>query len=104
MFDKLRESLSGFVNKISTTELKPEDLNSILWDLKLALIENDVAVVVADHMCDEIQKRLVGSKVKRLEDRKTVVKETLRRVLLETLEAPTKTDFLEVIEKKTQHA
>jgi fused signal recognition particle receptor len=100
MFEKLRESLGGLVNKISTTELKAEDLRSNLWGFKLALIENDVAMIVADHICEEIEKRLTGLKVSRLEDRNKLAKETVRAVLLETLQTPDKTDLIEVVEKK----
>ena len=100
MFERLRENVRGLVNKISMTELKAEDLRSILWDFKLTLIESDVAMVVADHICEEIEKRLTGLKVSRLEDRKKLVRETLQTVLLDTLEAPEKTDLEGVIEKK----
>ncbi len=102
MFEKLRESLSGLVKKISTTELKAEDLQTVLWDFKLSLLENDVAMVVADHICEQIEKRIVGSKVSRLEDRKNLIKETLRDILTETLEADAKTDFLGSIQKKNE--
>ncbi|HIE13989.1 TPA: signal recognition particle-docking protein FtsY, partial [Candidatus Bathyarchaeota archaeon] len=79
MFERLREGLNRFINKISTTELKAEDLQPILWELKLLLIENDVALVVADRICEEIEKRLVGLKVKRLENKKRIVQETLKK-------------------------
>jgi len=100
MFEKLRESIRGLVNKISTTELKAEDLRSILWDFKLTLVENDVAMVVADHMCEEIERRLTGLEVSRLEDRRKLVGETLRTVLIETLESPERTDLMNLVEKK----
>ena len=51
MFEKLRKGLSGVVNKIVTTELKAEKLRPILENFKLNLIENDVAVPVADYIC-----------------------------------------------------
>ncbi|MCW4019896.1 MAG: signal recognition particle-docking protein FtsY [Candidatus Bathyarchaeota archaeon] len=100
MFEKLRKGVEGFVSKISETDLKAEDLRSVLWDFKLILIENDVAVVVADHICGEIEKRLTGLKVSRLVDRRRLVRETLRTVLLETLEPPEKKDLIEIVEKK----
>jgi len=100
MFERLRESLSGFVNKVSTSELKAEDLRSILWNFKLALLENDVAMVVADHICEEIERKLTGLKVSRLGERRKLVEETLRDVLLETLGSPSKTDLIGIIEKK----
>jgi len=99
MFEKLREKISGVVNRLATTELKTESLRPILWDFKLALMENDVAMVVADHICEEVEKRLIGKQVKRLEDRGRLVKETLREVLFETLQMPS-VNLIEALEKK----
>jgi len=99
MFERLREKLDGFINRVSTTELKQENLRPILWEFKFALLENDVAVVVADYICEEIEKKLVGSQVKRLEDRRKIVKKTLQEVLLETLKTPS-IDLIEAVEKK----
>jgi len=100
MFRKLKEGLSGLVDKISTTELKAEQLRPILQDFKLNLVENDVAVSVADHICDELEKRLDKVQVKRLEDKKTLVKNSLRQVLLETMTTNEKIDLLAMMEKK----
>lgn len=100
MFEKLREGLSGLVNKVVMTELKAEQLRPILWDFKLTLIENDVAVSVADYICEAIEKQLDGVQVKRLEDRRKVVEKALRKVLFDTLTTEEKRDLLEVVEKK----
>ena len=100
MFEKLREALGNLVSKVSTIELKPENLRKILWEFKLTLLENDVALVVAEHICDEIEKKLVGLKVGRLEDKRRIVKEKLRETLLEVLEPPEKIDLIELVEKK----
>ena len=100
MFEKLKEGLSGLVNKIATTELKAEDLRPILWDLKLTLIENDVAVSVADHICEAIEKQLEGVQVRRLEDRRKIVEKALRKVLSDTLTTGEEIDLVEAVEKK----
>ncbi|MGQ9460500.1 MAG: signal recognition particle-docking protein FtsY [Candidatus Bathyarchaeaceae archaeon] len=100
MFEKLRKGLSGAVNKIVTTELKAEQLRPILEDFKLNLIENDVAVPVADHICNEMEKRLKGIQVKRLEDRKEIVKRNLHEILLGILTANEKISLLENVERK----
>jgi fused signal recognition particle receptor len=100
MFERLRESVNGLVSKVSSTELKAEDLRSVLWDFKLALIENDVAMIVADHICEEIEKRLTGLKVGRFEDRKKIVQEALRNALIKTLEPPEKADLETVVDEK----
>lgn len=100
MFEKLRKGLSGAINKIVTTELKVEQLRPILEDFKLNLIENDVAVPVADHICGEMEKRLEGIQVKRLEDRKEIVKRDLHEILLGILTANEKIGLLENVERK----
>ena len=102
MFRKLREGLSGLVEKIATAELKAEQLRPILQGFRLDLIENDVAVSVADHICGELEKRLDGVQVKRLDDRKEVVKNSLREVLLGTMvvSEKEKVDFLALVEEK----
>jgi fused signal recognition particle receptor len=100
MFEKLKSGLSGLVNKVTTTELKAEKLRPVLSDFKLSLIENDVAVPVAERICDEMEKRLDGVQVKRLEDRRKIVKENLREVLLETMLTNDKVDLLRAIEEK----
>jgi len=100
VFEKLRKGLSGVVDKIVTTELKAEQLRPILENFKLNLIENDVAVPVADHICGEMGKRLEGIEVKRLGDRKEIVKRNLHEILLETLTTNEKINLLEKVERK----
>jgi len=100
MFEKLKSGLSGLVNKIATTELKPENLRPILSEFKLNLIENDVAVPVAERICDEMEKRLNGVQVKRLEDRRKIVEKNLREVLLEVMLTSNKIDFFKAVEEK----
>lgn len=100
MFEKLKAGLNGLVGKITTTELKAKQLEQILSDFKLTLIENDVAFPIAERISDEMVKRLEGVEIKRLEDRREVVKKNLHEVLLEILSKGEKIDFLEMIEKK----
>jgi len=100
VFDKLRKGLSSAVSKIVVTELKAEKLRPILDEFRLNLIENDVAVPVAYYITDELEKRLDGVQVKRLGDRKELVKETLHEVLIEILTTKESVNLLDNIEKK----
>jgi fused signal recognition particle receptor len=100
MFEKLKSGFKGLVTKVTTAELKAENINPILSDFKISLAENDVAFPVADRICDELEKRLVGVQVKRLEDRKKLIEENLRQVLLEVLLTNNKVEFLKKIEEK----
>jgi fused signal recognition particle receptor len=102
MFEKLKSGLSGLVNKITTTELKAESLRPVLSEFKTALMENDVAVPVAERICEEMEKRLNGIQVRRLEDRRKIVRENLREVLLETMVINDNVDLLKAVEEKRE--
>jgi fused signal recognition particle receptor len=100
MFDKLKSGFKGLVTKVTTAELKPENLRPLLSDFKMTLAENDVAFPVADKVCDELEKRLTGVQIKRLEDRKKILEENLRQVLLEVMLTDKKIDILSMAEEK----
>ena len=100
MFEKLKLGFKGLVTKVTTVELKPENLQPILEDFKMTLAENDVAFPVADRISDELEKRLTGVQVKRLEDRKKIVEDDLRQVLLDVMLTNTQIDLLEKIAEK----
>jgi len=97
MFEKLKSGFKGLVTKVTTIELKPGPL---LSDFTMTLAENDVAFPVADKVCDELVKRLTGAQVKRLEDRKKLVEENLRQVLLDVMLTGDKIDVLSIAEEK----
>jgi len=100
VFQKLRAGLKGLVEKVATTQLKAEQIRLIMQDFKLELVENDVAFSVADHIGVEMEKRLDGVQVKRVEDRKQLVRDNLRSVLLGILTPSERIDFLGLAEKK----
>jgi fused signal recognition particle receptor len=100
MFEKLKSGLQKLVSKVTTTELKSENLHPVLSEFKMSLAENDVAFPVAERICDEMEKRLDGVQVSRLEDRKKLVEENLKEVLLEVMLAKDKIDLLKCVEEK----
>ena len=100
MFERLKSGLKGLVNKVTTTELKAENLRPLLSEFKISLVENDVAFPVAERICNEMEKRLDGVQVKRMEDRKKIVEKNLREVLLETMLTNNKIDLLKAVEEK----
>jgi len=102
MFEKLKSGLSGLVNKITTTELKAESLRPVLSEFKTTLMENDVAVPVAERICEEMEKRLNGIQVRRIEDRRKIVRKNLREVLLETMVINDNLDLLKAVKEKRE--
>ncbi len=103
MFEKLKSGFKGLVNKVTTTELRTENLNPILSEFRMSLCENDVAFPVAEKISDDLEKRLVGVQVKRLEDRKKIVEENLRTVLLEVMLTNKQIDLLKMAEEKRKN-
>ena len=100
MFEKLKSGFKSLVNKVTTTELKAENLNPILSEFKMSLCENDVAFPVAEKISSDLEKRLIGVQVKRLDDRKKIVEENLRQVLLEVMLTDKKIDLLQLADEK----
>jgi len=103
MFEKLKSGFKGLVTKVTTTELKAANLNPILSDFKMSLVENDVAFPVAEKISDDLIKRLSGVQVKRLDDRKKIVEENLRQVLLEVMLTGKSVDLLKMAEEKRRN-
>ncbi len=100
MFEKLKSGFKGLVSKVTTAEFKSENLAPILADFKMSLCQNDVAFPVADKISEDLEKRLVGVQVKRMDDKKKVVEENLRQVLLEVMLTGVRVDLLKLAEEK----
>ena len=100
MFEKLKKGLGGIVERISKGELSDEDLEPILWDLQLQLISNDVAVDVADKVCDELKRRLKGVTFPRFGDKSAPVKGVLREAIEATMSTDGGIDLLDLVAEK----
>jgi fused signal recognition particle receptor len=100
VFDKLRQSLNGIVDRISKSELSEKDLEPILWDLQLQLISNDVAVDVAAKVCEELKGRLEGVALPRFGDKMAPVIEVLKESIESVMDADGHFDFLRLVAKK----
>jgi len=96
VFDRLKQGLRSVVDRISKGELNDKDLESILWELQLQLIANDVAVDVANKICRELSERLKGEAVKRFSDKGSLVREALRDSVKSVMEAKVDIDLLKM--------
>ena len=100
MLEGLRRGLSKFVEKITKVELDPEKLQPIVEELKITLLENDVAFQVAEEIGQELVEELTGVKVGRTSDKKAFVKEALRKAVLRTLSKGGHVDLEELVKAK----
>ena len=78
MFDRLKNAFKSFtntiINSITTTELSEDKLNEIHDDLFMQLVESDVAVDVADAICNAMINYLKDLKVPRFGDKESVIR------------------------------
>ncbi|WP_243681125.1 signal recognition particle receptor subunit alpha [Vulcanisaeta souniana] len=86
MFDKLRNAFKSFtntiVNSITTTELSEDKLSEIRDNLFMQLVESDVAVDVAEAICDAIINYLRGGlKVPRFGDKELMIRNGILEVM-----------------------
>ena len=100
MFEKLKSGLEDFLDKISKTELNEKTINSLIEDLKLILIQNDVAFTVAENICNQLSEQLTALEVKRFGDHLTEAKTILRDILQKTLVKNGKENLFDIIKIK----
>lgn len=95
MFEKLRGSLDSAVTKITTRELSDKNLSDAVWDLQMVLIQNDVAVEVAEYICKLTKEKILGQRAGRLENLTKLFKSAIYESVLEVLTPEHPLDLLE---------
>ncbi len=102
MFEKLKQGIKGVVERISKSELSEKDLDPILWDLQLQLISNDVAVEIAQRVCQELKERLAGVQLARFGDKTEPVKEALREAIEAVMATNGELDIMDLADGKEE--
>jgi fused signal recognition particle receptor len=100
MFDKLREAVGRFVSSVGKKELNEKRLNESLQELRILLVGNDVSLRVADAICEDVKKKLLGGKVSLLENVRKVVLKALSDTITEILEQGGEVDIIRLAEEK----
>ena len=72
MFDKIRNAFSNAAKSLGEKELADSDIESVLFELEMALLESDVAAEVIDSVKSDLKEKLIGSKVDKHEIEKFV--------------------------------
>lgn len=89
MFERLRKTFSRFVDSLVSAvkedALGEKEVGQLVEDLYMSLVENDVAVEVADAISESLRVRLVGVKVPRFGDREAAVKRAVYEALLSVI-------------------
>ncbi len=77
----------GLIEKITKKELRDEDVEKFLEDLRITLLKCDVAFDVVEKICEDVKKSLIGRIVKR-SDVERVVSEALKESILKIFDVP----------------
>lgn len=85
LFEKLHGALDSAVTKATTRELNEKNLTDAVWELQMVLIQNDVAVEVAEHICELTKKKILGTRAGRLENISRLFKSAIHESILEVL-------------------
>ncbi|MBS3782530.1 MAG: signal recognition particle-docking protein FtsY [Candidatus Thermoplasmatota archaeon] len=113
MFEKLKNKLSG-LTKSSKEEIEgePEEafvdgwgskikeskIEDILWDLKVSLLEADVALPVVEEIQEKVKEALIGKKISRKYELEDVVEASIKKAVKSALKTD-EIDFDKKIEK-----
>ena len=102
MFEKLRGALDSAVTKATTKELNEKNLTDVVWELQMVLIQNDVAVEVAEHICELTKEKVLGTRAGRLENISRVFKSAIHESVLEVLTPEHPIDLIEFVSEKRE--
>lgn len=102
MLENLKQKFKRAAKRITRRELSPEDVDDIISDLRIGLLESDVAVPVADEIIENIEREFKGEKVGLRESPKDRVYEILRNTLNGILIPEEEIGIIETIEKKRE--
>jgi signal recognition particle GTPase len=100
LFDNISSRLSKLVEKASKTELKGKKLENFLEEFRFILLQNDVALSVADSLSIELEKRAKDLLIPRIGEAKKPVRNALREILFDILKSDSEMNFFETLKSK----
>jgi len=106
LFEKLRKIFSETTKNLGQKSFSKKDIESILDELQISLMENDVAHEIVDEMTSKIKTEMLDLKRERNENSDEVITTKLYSFLHELfLSTNTKTDVIQsILEKKKSKA
>lgn len=100
MLENLKQKFKRTAKRITGQELSAEDVEDIVWDLRVGLLESDVAVSVADSIIEEVKGEFKGKKVSIRDSTEEKAYGILKDAVRDTLTTDKETDILQTIEEK----
>jgi fused signal recognition particle receptor len=97
MFSKLQESLGRAFKKIVTKTISDKDIEDTLNELYYSLLENNVAMEVAEELIMKLRKEMIGREVRRTKDINSLMYDLLYKSILEILHTNGNIDLLQLV-------
>lgn len=106
MFEKLRKIFSETAKNLGQKSISKKDIDSILDELQISLMENDVAHEIADDLTSKIKTEIMELKLERDENSDEVITTRLYSFLHELfMSTNVKTDIIQaILDKKKSKA
>ena len=99
MFNSLKGKLDSFFQDLNRKTITEKDIDSILSDLELILLQNDVSLKVTEEIKEILKKKISGKKINLLENKRAFIKNALKEAIREILSSE-KIDLIERINAK----
>jgi len=96
VFERLKQGIKNIVEKILNSEISSKDLESILDEFELQLVANDVAINVAEKICEKIKENLINKPHPRFENKISLVRDTLKESIKSVMTTEKDIDILKL--------
>lgn len=100
MFDKLKSAFSSFAQLATHRSFSVSEIDSMLWELEIALIESDVAQEVIGAINTNLKQQLLGTKIARSDDSQAFVKKRLKDAIRMTFAKSPSVDLIGLAKSK----
>jgi fused signal recognition particle receptor len=99
MFGSLKSRLQTFLQNVNQKTVTEKDVDSLIFDLELILLQNDVSLKVTEKIKEILKKDLSGKKIGLLENKRAFIEFSLKDAVREILSSE-KVDLIEKIQTK----
>ncbi len=100
MSQSLKKGFHGFFERITTEELNEKNLVKPLEEIRLLLLRNDTAAEVAEEICQNVGKLMLGQRSKRFSNKVKLLQVALKRALTHQLTPKNQIDILEILKNR----
>jgi fused signal recognition particle receptor len=100
VFEKIRNAVDGFVQKVTHKSISEKNLEDALTDLQMALLENDVAYEATERINDRVKETLEGEQIGLLQSKKDLIRTALYDAILAALTPENPVDLFHLLEQR----